>query len=161
MRTMIVDGYIVADAEKRISKNGREYVSLRMVSKEIFDEKEADGSTKPFWIGVTCYNQSCFGMIPYLKKNKPIIVEGDFSIRPYVSRDGRTEFSNDITATAIHFLKLGGNENGSVPAENKTVVDEIPTTQVTMTERPKPTTAELVIPNVSASSPVDEDDLPF
>ena len=43
MRKITLTGHIVADAERKISKGGKEYLSFRIANNEFNDEKGADG----------------------------------------------------------------------------------------------------------------------
>ena len=157
MRTLQVTGYIVADAEKKISKTGKEYVSFRIVNNEFNDEKGDDGKAKPYWIGVTSFNQRHFSMVQYLTKGKPIIVDGDYSDRIYQNKDGNCDISRDILANAIYFNSNGSENNGETVAATTAKADASPKVQTKM-EQPKPTTAELKVP---AQTVDDDDDLPF
>jgi single-strand DNA-binding protein len=155
----------VADAERKISKTGKEYLSFRIANNEFNDEKGQDGKQKPYWIGVTSLNQRHFSMAQYLTKGKPIIVEGDYSDRIYQNKDGNCEISRDILANAIYFLP-GSGENGNNAATTNaaqptTATAAAPTVQTKM-EAPKPTTQELKVPTETAEVNDDnEDDLPF
>lgn len=155
MRTLQVTGNIVADAEKKVSKNGKEYISFRIANHEFNDEKGPDGKPKTVWIGVTCYNQRYFGLAQYLKKGKPVIITGDYSDRIYQTREGNCEISRDVMANAIYFVQ-GRSEDGQNDA-NKTQ-SAGPVVQTKM-EVPKPTTAELTVPTQPSSD--NDDDLPF
>ena len=155
MRTLQVTGNIVADAEKKISKNGKEYITFRIGNHEFDDEKGADGKPKTVWIGVTCFNQRYFGLTQYLTKGKPVIVVGDYSDRIYQTREGNCEISRDVMANAIYFIPGKSDDNQN--AVNKTQTSA-PVVQTKM-EAPKPTTAELAVPTQPSND--SDDDLPF
>ena len=157
MRTLQVTGHIVADAERKMAKSGKEYLSFRIANNEFNDEKGADGKAKPYWIGVTSLNQRHFSLTQYLTKGKPVIVEGDYSDRIYQNKEGNCDISRDILANAIYFLP-GSGEGGNNTA-TATAKAAAPTVQTKM-ETPKPTTAEIKVPT---PAPADDgvDDLPF
>lgn len=162
MRKLEVTGHIVADAERKISKSGKEYLSFRIANNEFNDEKGQDGKSKPYWIGVTSLNQRHFSMAQYLTKGKPIIVEGDYSDRIYQNKEGNCEISRDILANAIYFLPGSGENSNAAQQTNKaTTTTAGPTVQTTM-ETPKPTTADIKVPTqTTVSNDDDEDALPF
>ena len=158
MRTLQVTGHIVADAEKKLSKSGKEYLTFRIANNEFNDDKGQDGKQKPYWISVTSLNQRHFSMTQYLTKGQPVLVVGDYSDRIYQNREGNCEISRDILANAIYFLP-GSGDNGNGSSTPKTT--ETPSVQTKM-EAPKPTTAEIKVPPVtSAVNNSDDDDLPF
>jgi single-strand DNA-binding protein len=152
MRTIELVGRIAADAEKKISKNGKEYLSFRMANNEYNDEKGPDGKQKAYWFSVTSFNH--LPMTQYLTKGKPVFVRGSYSDRVYQNRDGNCEIGRDIIATEISFLDFGGEKT------QNTQTQSVPTTQTQM-EAPKPTTAELKVPTPNTTVADDDDDLPF
>jgi single-strand DNA-binding protein len=156
MRKLEVTGHIVANAEVRIGKSGKEYLTFRIANNEFNDEKGEDGKQKPYWIGVTSLNQRHFSMAQYLTKGKPIIVDGDYSDRIYQTKDGKCEISRDILANAIYFLPSSGGENTS----DGTTKASTPVIQTTM-EAPKPTTQEIKVPSQTVVSDDNDDELPF
>lgn len=159
MRTILVTGHIVADAERKISKTGREYLSFRIANNEFNNEKGEDGKQKPYWFGVTSFRH--FGMAQYLTKGKPIIVEGDYTDRIYQNKEGNCDVSRDIIANGIYFFPSSGeNGNGTTASTETPKTDNAPKIQTKM-ETPKPTTAELEVPSQKAVKDDEDDDLPF
>lgn len=152
MRTIEVIGRIAADAERKISKNGKEYLSFRIANNEYNDEKGPDGKQKAYWFSVTSFNH--LPMTQYLTKGKPVFVRGGYSDRVYQNREGNCEVGRDIIATEISFVDFGGDKTQNAQPQAS------PTTQTKM-EAPKPTTAELKVPTQTAIVADDDDDLPF
>ena len=152
MRTMRFDGRIVADAERKISKSGKEYVTFRVAN----NEKDRDGNEETYWYRIISWNH--IGLSSYLTKGKYIIIEGDYRDNVYQSREGKCEIGRDVLANAIYFVKTGdGNSNNAT--QNKPTTAS-PVTQTKM-EQPKPTTAELKVPTMQPVNNNDDDDLPF
>lgn len=165
MRTMQVTGHIVADAELKLSKNGKQYLSFRIGNNE-YNDKDANGNQRAYWINITSYNSRFFGMSQYLTKGKPVIIVGDYNDRVYQNREGNCEVGREILANAIYFNSVNGDgSNNNVNTNRTTVAPQAsPVTQTKMTEVSKPTTAELKVPKAKPTSLVDDsddDDLPF
>lgn len=154
MRTIELIGRIAADAERKISKNGKEFISFRMANNEYNDEKGPDGKQKAYWFSVTSFNHT--PLTQYLTKGKPVFVRGNYSDRVYQNREGNCEIGRDIVATEISFVDFGGDRTQT------SATQAAPTTQTKM-EAPKPTTAELKVPTQQAAPTTndDDDDLPF
>ena len=157
MRKIELTGRLAADAERKISKTGKEFLSFRVGNNE-FNDKDEQGNQKTYWFNVTTFNQRHFGMAQYLTKGKSIIVEGDYSDRLYQNKEGNCEIARDIMANAIYFNSDGNGNNNN---QTKTTTQASPVTQTTMDS--KPTTADVKIPEapVASTSNDDEDDLPF
>lgn len=168
MRVCDLTGRLAADAERRVSKNGKEYLYFRMANNEYNDEKGPDGKPKTYWFSITSFNH--LHMAQYLTKGKPIHVRGNLSLRLYQTKDGKYEIACDIVATEIHFETISTDKTQSPQNVLSTSVNvgvtpstqtrmEVPSTP-TITETPKPTTAELKVPS-EVSMDSDDDDLPF
>ena len=157
MRKIELTGRLAADAERKISKTGKEFLSFRVGNNE-FNDKDEQGNQKTYWFNVTTFNQRHFGMTQYLTKGKSIIVEGDYSDRLYQNKEGNCEIARDIMANAIYFNSDGNSNNSN---QTKTTTQTSPVTQTTMDS--KPTTADVKVPEapVASTSHDDEDDLPF
>lgn len=168
MRVCDLTGRLAADAERRVSKNGKEYLYFRMANNEYNDEKGPDGKPKTYWFSVTSFNH--LHMTQYLTKGKPIHVRGSLSLRLYQTKEGKCEIACDIVATEIHFETTSTDKTQapqsatSVSVTGQTTPStqtrmEVPSTP-TISESPKPTTAELKVPS-ELPMDSDDDDLPF
>lgn len=155
MRTIELIGRIVADAERKLSKGGKEYLSFRLANSEFNDEKGSDGKPKTCWFSVTSFNH--MAMAQYLTKGKPVFVRGKYSDRVYQNREGNCEIARDIVATEIDFVDFG--EKNNTPTKEGAVTGT-PTVQTKM-EAPKPTTEEIKVPTNQPVTDDDTDDLPF
>lgn len=152
MRLIQLTGFIVNDAEKKVSKNGKEYITFRMGNNE-FGDKDDNGNEKTLWFRVTSFNQRHFGMTQYLTKGKPIIVAGDYSDSLYQRNDGSCDVNRDIIANGIYFVFDGNGQNKQKNNQSPQATNSAPT--------PKPSTAEIQIPSGQFNPNDDTDDLPF
>lgn len=155
MRTLQVTGHVVADAERKMTKNGKEYIAFRIGNNEYNDEKDANGKQRTYWIRVTSFNQRHFGMAQYLTKGKSVIIVGDYSDEIYQNKEGVCDISREIMANAIYFNSTGERPTNGESTSNANA--SIPSTQTKM-EQPKPSTAELKVPTPSST---EDDELPF
>jgi hypothetical protein len=51
MRVFQLTGYVVTDAEKKINKSGKEFMTFRMGNNEFNDPKDEQGRSKTYWLG--------------------------------------------------------------------------------------------------------------
>lgn len=159
MRKIELTGRLAADAERKISKTGQEFLSFRVGNNE-FTDKNEQGNQKTYWFNVSMFNQHYFGMAQYLTKGKSIIVDGNYSDRLYQNKDGNCEIARDIIANAIYFNSDGNSSNNTNGKQTKATTQASPVTQTTMAS--KPTTADIKVPEAPVvSTSNDEDDLPF
>lgn len=163
MRKLILSGRIVADAEKKVTVNGREFISFRLGNNEFGDEKNSDGKPITYWFNVSSFNQAHVNLLKYLTKGKPVNVIGSYKDNIYQNKAGNCDISRNILADSIDFQIGNESNNGSHTANSTTSTTaktEIPQvtasevkTKVATTSKPKPTPA--------AVNDSDDDELPF
>lgn len=162
MRKLILSGRIVADAQKKVTVNGREFISFRLGNNEFGDEKNSDGKPITYWFNVSSFNQAHVNLLKYLTKGKPINVIGSYKDNIYQNKAGNCDISRDILADSIDF-QIGNESNNTNHTNSNTTSapkTEIPQvtagevkTKVTTTSKPKSTPA--------AVNDSDDDELPF
>lgn len=182
MRKIMVSGFLGADAQKQISKQNREYVTLRVANKEYNDPKGADGLTQTTWMRVTCFSPNLLSFASSLKKGSNVTIIGDLKLSTYQNKMGQIDIDVDVIADSICYTGGGDSDrnknshsnggansytmsNNSNKNYGNTNVPSAP--QVTMfTATSMPTAAPIVTPTVSTSTAgasvnVEDDDLPF
>lgn len=155
MRQITINGFLAADAEVKMSKQGNAYLSLRMANNEYNEEK-------PHWYNVTSNIPFYVNMAKHFKKGSNVIVTGDYSDDIYQTKTGTCDISRNIRAVAIYFNNSGRQNNEEkAPMENSITdrTNERTTAEVTTGEfkQPKKTTTKPTVTVVDD----DEDDLPF
>ena len=162
MRKLILSGRIVADAEKKVTVNGREYLSFRLGNNESGDEKNSDGKPITYWFNVSSFNQAHVNLLKYLTKGKPVNVIGSYKDNIYQNKTGNCDISRNILADSIDFQigNEGNNSNHTTNTTSSAPKTEIPQvtasevkTKVATTSKPKSTPA--------AVNDSDDDELPF
>lgn len=164
MRIITISGRIVADAQKQISQQGREFLTFRLANNEFSDDKDEQGNQRTYWFRVTSFNQHCINMQKYLTKGKPINVIGQYRDSLYTNKNtGAVEIARDITADRIEFeLSRPMDENGNAVQNQTNAAPKVAATPKVSNE----------IPSVMPSTPVTQaeqtnvkddpaDDLPF
>lgn len=157
MRQITITGFLAADAEVKMSKQGNAYLSFRMANNEYNEDKT-------HWYNVTCANIPFYvNMAKYFKKGSSVIVTGDYNDDIYQTKNGTCEISRNIRAVAIHFNNSG--RQTSDDSKSTTAVEETVTktseyvSEVKMGEF-KPAAPKTTKPAVTVTDEED-DDLPF
>lgn len=162
MRKLTLIGRIVADAEKQVTSNGREYLTFRLANNEFADPKDSDGKQTPYWFRVTSWEAKHINLTKYLTKGKPVIVIGDYKDSIYESKNtGKWEISRDIIADSINFVEGSASNNGTQPTTaQKNDAAPVNTTKTTIPQvTSTPVTPQVIMTNTSNSN--DDDELPF
>lgn len=146
MRKLIINGRIVNNAEKKTSRNGREYITFRFANNEFGDTKDDNGKPITYWFNITSYDTRHIALSKYLTKGRPINIIGQYSDNIYQNKNGNCEIGRNIIADVIEF-EVGKpiDDNTSTNNNNEAPVSS-PTTQTAMPTSPIPD---------------DGDDLPF
>jgi len=136
------NGRLGADAEVKTSKNGKQYVSMRVATDEF-----RNGEKGTAWINVTYHGDRAIKMQEYLKKGNAVSVIGVETVSTYQNKNGETMVSRDVLADRVDFVNLGGS--GSTQS-NETVTE-------TGKFKPKDEASEMA----TATAATSDDDLPF
>lgn len=148
MRKLIINGRIVNNAEKKTSKNGKEYITFRFANSEYGDSKDQNGKPITYWFNITSYETRHIALSKYLTKGRPINIIGQYSDNIYQNKNGDCEIGRNIIADVIEFEVGKPMDDTNSSSGNETQTSSMPKTQTAMTE---------------PSSPIsdDDDDLPF
>jgi single-strand DNA-binding protein len=136
------NGRLGADAELKTSKNGKQFISMRVATDEF-----RNGEKGTAWMNVTYHGDRAIKMQEYLKKGNAVTVMGVETVSTYQNRNGETMVSRDVIADRVEFVNLG--KSGETQS-NDAVTD-------TGKFEPKTTAAEMA----TATAATDTDDLPF
>jgi single stranded DNA-binding protein len=156
MRQIKLNGFLAADAEVKMSKQGNAYLSFRMANNEYNEEKT-------HWYNVTTNIPFYVNMAKHFKKGSNVIVTGDYSDDIYQTKTGTCDISRNIRAVAIYFNnsgRSGGEEGKTTTNESVTPSAKASVSEVKMGEF-KPTAAKTSSKPAVTVSDEDDDDLPF
>lgn len=138
-------GRLGVDSELKTSKNGKQFVSMRVASDDFFG-----GENVTTWVNVLWSGERALKMQEHMKKGSAVVVMGKPKFSLYTTRDGEKAISVDIFADRVDFA-IGSGNSGTTQASDS-VVD-------TNSEKPTQVTpSKEVATNASVN---DDDDLPF
>jgi len=139
------NGRLGADAELKTSKNGKQFISMRVATDEF-----RNGEKGTAWMNVTYHGDRAIKMQEYLKKGNAVTVMGVETVSTYQNKNGETMVSRDVLADRIEFVNLGKSgetqSNDAVTETGKFQPSE------------KTDTAEMATATAAVN---DTDDLPF
>ncbi|GAA2742650.1 single-stranded DNA-binding protein [Terrabacter aerolatus] len=104
-----VHGNVVSEPVERQARNGSTYTTFRVATtpyRRTGDGRFVDGDTSFF--DVIAFNALAANAATALRKGQPVIVEGNFSVKQYLSNDGTPRSSPQIDAAHVgHDLSWG------------------------------------------------------
>jgi len=121
MNSFMIAGHLGKDPDIRFTASGQKVTSFNVA---VNQRKGKEDVT--MWIRVTVWGERFDKLIAYLKKGSAVIVIGELNPpSTYTDKEGRQQFSLEMTAETIRFSPFGkpdrvGEENtGSYSANHK------------------------------------------
>lgn len=148
-------GRLGADAEVKTSKNGSQFLSMRVATDEF-----NNGVKGTAWLTVMYPGERAMKMKEWLTKGKLVSVFGTERVSLYDNRNGEKVISRDVMADCVDFVSVGGKQEGQQETTAQPVSES-----VTPFKKPdEPFDAVPVSPMATfpPTTPSDDiDDLPF
>lgn len=166
MRNIVINGRIVANAEKKVTQSGKEYIQFRFANSEYADPKDENGKSITYWFTVTSFEPYCVSLLKHLVKGKPVNITGRYSDHIYANKNtGNCEIGRNIDAKLIEFESFNSEQNGNNQQGTNTARQAMPTTQTSMTAPTVQQATKTEVPPAptfnNGGKPDDDDDLPF
>lgn len=112
-------GNVGRDAELNYTPDGTAVAKFSVaVSKKV---KNEDQTT---WYNCTCWRALAEMVAAHVKKGQQVFVQGDLNIRQYVTKDGKSGMSLEVTVDKFTFA--GGAKKEAAPQEPAEVLEEGP-----------------------------------
>jgi single-strand DNA-binding protein len=108
---VILVGNLGKDPEVRYAANGSAICNVTIAtSRQWKDKTSGERQEETEWHRVTFFDRMAEIAGEYLKKGRPVYVEGRIKTRKYTDKDGVERYATDIIATDMQLL--GGREGG-------------------------------------------------
>ena len=107
---VILVGNLGRDPEVRFMPNGEAVCNFSIATTENWKDKSGVKQEKTEWHNIVMYRKLAEIAGEYLKKGRPVYVEGRLQTRKW-EKDGVTRYSTEIVADSMQML--GGKDSGS------------------------------------------------
>ncbi len=108
---VILIGNLGKDPEVRYAPSGSAICNITLAtSRQWKDKTSGEKQEETEWHRVTFFDRMAEIAGEYLKKGRPVYVEGRIKTRKYTDKDGVERYATDIIATEMQLL--GGRESG-------------------------------------------------
>ena len=147
---VILVGNLGKDPEVRYLPSGDAVANVTIATSSKYKNKAGELVEETEWHRVTFFGKLAEVVGQYLKKGRPIYVEGRIKTRKYTDKDGSEKYATDIIANEMQML--GGRDDQGEQ-------DQAPRAQRPAAQQP----AQRPAPSGPASSGFDDmdDDIPF
>ena len=122
LNRIVLAGRLTKDVELRKLANGMAVVSFTLASDEL--SKNADGSKKVIFIGVSLFGKSAENVAKYVQKGSLVAVDGRITQRKYTNKQNQQVTSTEIVADNVQFLEPKPQADKPIQVE-----DDLPNAQ--------------------------------
>jgi len=107
---VILIGNLGRDPETRYTTGGDAVTNLRIATTETWKDKSGEKQEKTEWHTVVLFGRQAEVAAEYLKKGRPVYIEGRLQTRKYTDKEGVEKYSTEIVADRMQLL--GGRDGG-------------------------------------------------
>jgi len=147
---VILLGNLGRDPELRFLPNGDAVCNFSIATTDSWKDKAGEKQEKTEWHNIVMYRKLAEIAGEYLKKGRPVYLEGRLQTRKWQTKDGQDRYTTEIVADNMQML--GGRDAGTQSASKNEFNQE-----------PKKNDSPSKTDDSSAASSFDEfeDDIPF
>lgn len=109
MNIFIGKGNLVADPERKVTKNGKDMVSFRVAVPRNY--KSEDGKPPVDFFNCIAFNFTALSIEKYFKKGSPIVFRGPIYQDTYIDKDEKTQTKYTVRLEGFDFC--GGKTESS------------------------------------------------
>jgi single-strand DNA-binding protein len=111
---VILIGNLGRDPETRYTTGGDAVTNLRIATTEAWKDKSGEKQEKTEWHTVVLFGRLAEIAGEYLKKGRPVYIEGRLQTRKYTDKEGVEKYSTEIVADRMQLLgsRDGGGGGG-------------------------------------------------
>jgi single-strand DNA-binding protein len=113
---VILIGNLGRDPETRYTTGGDAVTNLRIATTETWKDKAGEKQEKTEWHTVVLFGRQAEIAGEYLKKGRPVYIEGRLQTRKYTDKEGVEKYSTEIVGDRMQLLgsREGGGGGGDV-----------------------------------------------
>ena len=162
---VILVGNLGKDPEVRYLPSGSAICNITVAtSRQWKDKTSGERQEETEWHRVTFFDRMAEIAGEFLKKGRPVYVEGRLKTRKYTDKDGVEKYATDIVATEMQLLggredRAGGGDERSAYAEPEAARAEAPRRAAPAPRAPAP--APRPAPKSATGFDDMDDDIPF
>ena len=161
---VILIGNLGRDPEVRYTPNGSAVCNLRLATTRNWKNRDSGERVEETeWHSVVLYDRQAEVAGEYLKKGRPVYIEGRLKTRKWQDKDGNDRYTTEIVAETMQLL--GGREGGGMGGGGGMGDDEhgggAPAPRSAPPQRSAPRSAPAAQPKSATGFDDMDDDIPF
>lgn len=155
---VILVGNLGRDPEMRFMPNGEAVCNFSIATTDSWKDKSGQKQERTEWHNIVIYRKLAEIAGEYLKKGRPVYIEGRLQTRKWQTKEGQDRYTTEIIADQMQML--GGREGGGGASSSYEAMDE---DQSRPMQSSAPRQAAAPAPQPASGGDFDafEDDIPF
>ena len=151
---VILMGNLGRDPEVRFMPNGDAVCNFSIATTDSWKDKAGERQEKTEWHNIVMYRRLAEIAGEYLKKGRPVYLEGRLQTRKWQTKEGQDRYTTEIIADSMQMLggRDGAPAQDSQPSSQPEIKDEFDQT---------PSRNSQTSPSSGISFDEFEDDIPF
>lgn len=158
---VILVGNLGRDPEVRYMPNGEAVCNFSIATTDNWKDKNGQKQERTEWHNIVMYRKLAEIAGEYLKKGRPVYVEGRLQTRKWQTKEGQDRYTTEIIADQMQML--GGRDGGSSNASYDDMNQDQERDQGAAPARQSAPVSQPAKPAAAGGSSFDEfdDDIPF
>jgi single-strand DNA-binding protein len=112
----ILIGNLGKDPELRYTPSGQAVASFSIATTEKWKDKDGQLQERTDWHNIVVWGRQAEIANEYLKKGRPVYIEGRIQTRSYDDKDGNRRYITEIVARRMQFLDQRGAQEREIPS---------------------------------------------
>ncbi len=107
--TVTLSGHLGSPVELTLLSTGKSVGRVSIATQEYFRDKDGNLRTQTQWHNLVAWENTAERMQMYLTKGSFVIVHGKLVHRPYLDRDGNTQYFSEVVVREFSRQKVSTN----------------------------------------------------
>ena len=113
---VILVGNLGQDPEIRTTASGTSVGNLRIATSERRKDRDGNWNDHTEWHTVVCFGKTAENAGLFLRKGRPVYIEGRLQTRKWQDKDGRDRWSTEVVCDSLKFLGSKDDRAAETPA---------------------------------------------
>ncbi len=156
---VILMGNLGKDPEVRFMPNGEAVCNFSIATSFSWKDKNGEKQERTEWHNIVMYRKLAENAGEYLKKGRPVFIEGRLQTRKWQTKEGQDRYTTEIIAESMKLL--GGRDSSEQSSSNSSPTQNQPPSQGHDEFNQAPQRTGAASQEVATNFDDFEDDIPF
>ena len=116
LNKVMLMGNLGRDPELRYTQSNQAVANFSIATSETWKDKGGEKQERTEWHKITVWGKQAESCANYLRKGRPVLVEGKLQTREWEDKDGNKRFTTEIVAERVLFL--GSRESSGIDGDD-------------------------------------------